>query len=90
MIGSSDATQFTHSGCSAQSAQTQPSTKLWQFPLSKQLAGSLQNGSVSRALANGTVVTVASEYLGDSLNSPNDVTAREALYRVSIACPGLY
>ena len=31
---------------------------------------------VSRTLANGTLVGVASEYLGDPLNSPNDIAVR--------------
>ena len=41
--------QRSHTGRSAQSAQTHPSTKLTQFPLSKQLFGSLQNKSSSHS-----------------------------------------
>jgi sugar lactone lactonase YvrE len=40
------------------------------------LAAEHANRRVSRTLANGTVVTVASEYLGDPLNSPNDIAVR--------------
>ncbi|MGB5349644.1 MAG: SMP-30/gluconolactonase/LRE family protein [Polyangiales bacterium] len=40
------------------------------------LAAEHANRRVSRTLANGTVVTVASEYLGEPLNSPNDIAVR--------------
>jgi len=40
------------------------------------LAAEHGNRRVSRTLANGTVVTVASEYLGEPLNSPNDLAVR--------------
>jgi gluconolactonase len=40
------------------------------------LAAEHANRRVSRTLANGTVVTVVSEYMGDRLNSPNDIAVR--------------
>jgi gluconolactonase len=40
------------------------------------LAAEHANRRVSRTLPNGTVVTVASQYLGDPLNSPNDIAVR--------------
>jgi len=40
------------------------------------LAAEHANRRVSRTLEDGTTVTVASEYMGDSLNSPNDIAVR--------------
>jgi sugar lactone lactonase YvrE len=40
------------------------------------LAAEHGNRRVSRTLSDGTIVDVASEYLGDPLNSPNDIAAR--------------
>ena len=40
------------------------------------LAAEHANRRVSRTLGNGTVVTVVSEYMGDRLNSPNDIAVR--------------
>jgi gluconolactonase len=40
------------------------------------LAAEHLNRRVSRTLADGTIVDVASEYQGDSLNSPNDIAVR--------------
>ena len=46
------------------------------------LAAEHANRRVSRTLANGTVVAVASSYFGDPLNSPNDIAVRsdETIY----------
>jgi len=40
------------------------------------LAAEHGNRRVSRTLSDGTIVDVASEYLGDPLNSPNDIAVR--------------
>jgi len=40
------------------------------------LAAEHENRRVSRTLANGMVVDVATEYMGDRLNSPNDIAVR--------------
>jgi gluconolactonase len=40
------------------------------------LAAEHESRRVSRTLEDGTIVTVASEYMGDSLNSPNDIAVR--------------
>ena len=40
------------------------------------LAAEHQNRRLSRTLEDGTIVTVASQYLGDPLNSPNDIAVR--------------
>jgi len=54
------------------------------------------NRRVSRTESNGTVVTLASQYQGKQLNSPNDlavksdyITARNSLYRVRLQIAGV-